>query len=529
MSNRHPFALLALAVVAAHDVAAATFTVSRLDDPAPGSCTPGDCSLREAVAAANAAPGQDVIALPVGTLTFGSGEIAISGDVAIEGSGAATTTLYNTLPKLLRVDGATLVLADVTIGGPSLARFAGDAIDPASVHGNVPIAIDAHDDAGVTLHDVHIPIAGGLVQLSGGTQTDLDVNGSDVDALTVSQTDGQVSVVDSTIAQLNLQGGDLDLRLLGSRVRGDTEPPIGGGISMTTSGEVRIADTGFDGATQGIVVQGTAPALLDIQRIDVHADSGPLYVLTPAALSLSDSTFRDNTAVGGAPGAVHLSVGANATIRGCTFSNNKGSGDTGGALLVEAGAHALIVNSTFSGNSFTVAAASAGARGAAIGVRGSASEPSLVLNHVTVVAPEFFPVGVQGTAIGVRGAADASSINVHNTILRGGCRFESVLGGSFGLSVGNIESPNDSCGLDTGTNQVEVSAAALAIGAPGDHGGRTPTYLPGPASVAVGAAEAAACLGDDQRHYLRPLQDGCDVGAVEVDGIDRIFTDGLDG
>ena len=36
---------------------AASFTVTRTDDPAPDGCTPGDCSLREAIIDANAAPG----------------------------------------------------------------------------------------------------------------------------------------------------------------------------------------------------------------------------------------------------------------------------------------------------------------------------------------------------------------------------------------------------------------------------------------------------------------------------------------
>lgn len=42
-----------------------TFTVTRRDDPTPGICWPWDCSLREAVIAANATPGEDTIRLPV--------------------------------------------------------------------------------------------------------------------------------------------------------------------------------------------------------------------------------------------------------------------------------------------------------------------------------------------------------------------------------------------------------------------------------------------------------------------------------
>jgi len=55
---------------------ATTFTVTRTDDPVPNGCLPTDCSLREAVIAANAGSGGDAIALPAGDyrLTFATGE-----------------------------------------------------------------------------------------------------------------------------------------------------------------------------------------------------------------------------------------------------------------------------------------------------------------------------------------------------------------------------------------------------------------------------------------------------------------------
>jgi len=44
----------------------ADYVVSRTDDPAPGGCLPGDCSLREAVLASNTNPGVDTIRLKYG-------------------------------------------------------------------------------------------------------------------------------------------------------------------------------------------------------------------------------------------------------------------------------------------------------------------------------------------------------------------------------------------------------------------------------------------------------------------------------
>ena len=55
---------------------AATFTVTKIADTNDGVCG-ADCSLREAIGAANALPGADVITLPAGTYTLsivGAGE-----------------------------------------------------------------------------------------------------------------------------------------------------------------------------------------------------------------------------------------------------------------------------------------------------------------------------------------------------------------------------------------------------------------------------------------------------------------------
>ncbi|MFN7953353.1 MAG: CSLREA domain-containing protein [bacterium] len=74
---------------------AATFTVTRFDDPSVDACAPEDCSLREAVIAANAASGADEIDLPGGTYLLtrpgtnendsASGDLDISESVTILG------------------------------------------------------------------------------------------------------------------------------------------------------------------------------------------------------------------------------------------------------------------------------------------------------------------------------------------------------------------------------------------------------------------------------------------------------------
>jgi hypothetical protein len=92
-----------IALTGAPNAAAATFTVTRTDDPAPDGCMPMDCSLREAILDANSSAGGDTISLPEGhfRLTIpGAGEdAAMTGDldltdgVQITGSGARATVV----------------------------------------------------------------------------------------------------------------------------------------------------------------------------------------------------------------------------------------------------------------------------------------------------------------------------------------------------------------------------------------------------------------------------------------------------
>ena len=85
--------LLGGLALGAPGVRAASFTVTRTDDTERGVCAPGDCSLREAIEAANAlAPETSTITLPAGTygLTIAQ-RLSMSADITITGAGSAAT------------------------------------------------------------------------------------------------------------------------------------------------------------------------------------------------------------------------------------------------------------------------------------------------------------------------------------------------------------------------------------------------------------------------------------------------------
>ena len=123
-------ALLALLGLAAAPppAAAAVFFVTKTADTLDGACD-ADCSLREAIVAANALPGADVIVLGAGTYTLtragagedaaATGDLDVTGDLSILGAGAASTVLDGgLLDRVLDVAaGVRLEMVGVTVHG----------------------------------------------------------------------------------------------------------------------------------------------------------------------------------------------------------------------------------------------------------------------------------------------------------------------------------------------------------------------------------------------------------------------------
>jgi fibronectin-binding autotransporter adhesin len=80
-----------LALFASPQVAnAANYTVTKTGDTNDGACD-RDCSLREALAAANARPDRNSIRIPAGTYTLTLGQLEIGSELRLGGAGAGTT------------------------------------------------------------------------------------------------------------------------------------------------------------------------------------------------------------------------------------------------------------------------------------------------------------------------------------------------------------------------------------------------------------------------------------------------------
>ncbi len=149
--------LLALASVhSASAASAADYRVTTYSDPVPDFCVTIDCSLREAVRAANQGGSADRIFLSAGTYTLSqsgadedaalTGDLDISNDLEIIGAGATMTHIDAAgLDRVIHVLGAgtSVRIQDVSILGGSGAPGGGVSVDAGSatierveIHGN---------------------------------------------------------------------------------------------------------------------------------------------------------------------------------------------------------------------------------------------------------------------------------------------------------------------------------------------------------------------------------------------------------
>jgi hypothetical protein len=170
---------LAFAASQAHG---ATFLPTRFDDPAPNRCKPHDCSLREAIAAANEDSGRDTVRLAAGTYDIELPHVAGSepndnGDLApyypmtIKGKGPKATKVdANGLDRVFSVGG---ILQEQPVRLQSLTMKGGDPTqitDPQ--HTDVGGGIYAYTE-NVVLKDVAIrkneAVAGGGARLQATT------------------------------------------------------------------------------------------------------------------------------------------------------------------------------------------------------------------------------------------------------------------------------------------------------------------------------------------------------------------------
>ena len=270
----------------------------------------GDCSLREAITAANtdavvdactAGGGADTITLPAGTYTFSiagagenaaaAGDLDITDDLTITGDGADSTTIdAAALDRVFHVDpvdsGITVNISGVTIQGGN----PGDSGGGVQNRGNLTLER-------VTVTGNTAFFGGGMAVTSGtATLTDTTVDGN------ISEGAG---------------GGGIfthgDLMITNSTISNNTEEGFAGGGIYNDSGTVMLTNSTVSGNS-------------------AKGDGGGLWN-DFGDLSLLNTTVTDNASTDGFGGGVINEPNASTlTIKNTIIAGNGASGDCAGII-----------------------------------------------------------------------------------------------------------------------------------------------------------------------------------------------------
>ncbi|MGE3618108.1 MAG: choice-of-anchor Q domain-containing protein [Gemmatimonadales bacterium] len=321
-------------------------------DTDDGSCSLTDCTLREAITAANTEPGADSIfvgqaaalrgtadrpalAAPM-TITLGAALPAITGDLALIGTGIAETTI------------------DVA-GSASAIRRGFDVIDAVATIARLTVkngwstggggGIRATDGATLQLDSVRLNLnraeqsdGGGLLVSGGSSATLLNT---------------EVSANTATNGTLALRygggigvGASSSLAMIGGRVTGNSvEDGWGGGIGAVEFNALTLTGTMITGNQATGLGSGAGIFGVGVQNA-VRSRPAGTAAAGNGAVSITDAVIGGNF-TGGDGGGIRFLDGVEATITNTGFVENGGS--LGGGISLW-NASATLVNTLLNGN-----------------------------------------------------------------------------------------------------------------------------------------------------------------------------------
>ncbi len=341
----------------------ALFTVTKTADTNDGVCD-ADCSLREAISAANAAGGAHTISVPAGTYTLtranaggvnednnATGDLDINNNVTLVGAGAATTiiqagtTTSNGIDKVIAVNPICVSPMNVSISGVTI-RF-GRNTQPTSApdfsYTGGGIDVCSTGSGGFTMTNVVVDQNTNTTAYGGGVNFDtFAANGTF--AIVGSTINGNRTLSplgNNTGGGINLFGDQHNVNITNSTIGGNTSAGEGGGVVVrhTNGGAITISGTTISGNTAASRGGG-------ISNINLAASS--LAIVNDSAIlnNVSQGTAASTESRGG---GIFIFVGTAAnttTITETTFAGNQANTGTfqgGGAI----GAIVGTVNATF--------------------------------------------------------------------------------------------------------------------------------------------------------------------------------------
>ncbi len=501
--------LLTLSAVSPGIAAAATFDVTtEADSPvAVGTCAPGSCTLRQAVAAADGGTGGDVIKVPAGLYSLTYGQLPLQKSVTIEGAGSALTVIdAGELSRVFEITNlASANLDDVTVEGGRVVGATGT-----NAHGGGILNLGTLSLDGVQVRSNTVLAADGsaLIPAGGGIFNS--------GLLLVSKS----AITDNRATTLPFGGGI----------------PEGGGIA-SAGGQIVLTDSSL--SNNFLNNKSGIPEGAGLSTIGVSPHS--------SVVRLTRTTVGGNRIVGGniSQGAGIYSSNTDLTVSESSVSANRVNGDIvmeGGGILQQRGGNLLLEGSLVAGN---VLEGGTSANGAGVEVFGSTTEVQRVVNSTisgdrgnakgnnkgegifhsgapalevlsSTISGDGFTTtdaGSQGGNLWNDGTAEGI-LRLRDSIVAGGtgtAGSENCFGAGIQSTGHNLDSL-DQCNFHATGDLVATDPLLAPLAT---NGGPTETQALAAKSPAIDAGDGA-CPPTDQRGVARPQGAACDIGAFEL-------------
>jgi CSLREA domain-containing protein len=473
------------------------FTVTKVGDTADGTCN-SDCSLREAIIAANASPDASTIDVPAGVykITLGAldnlgeqGDFDITSETAIRGAGAGQTIIDgNNIDTVFHV----IALGRATISGLTV-RGGNGANDPETSVGGI------YANGSLVLQSVHVLDNAGGPEGAGGVYS--DGNLVITDSVIHSNTSG-----DPGTGGLYAAGGaEIANTTISDNIA--TGPASVGGAYVRGDSTLTDVDLSGNTATGENSVGGLYAAFSDVTSVERSRITGNtatgdyavggLRVFTH--VSAKDVEVDSNS--GGHYGAGGLYIeccSATMQLTNATISNNSAPADSTAGVWNDG--QAAFVNVTVSGN--TTGNDSTG---------GLYNSGELALTHGTIANNSAGPGGAGGLW-------NDGELTVKGSIVADNPALECLLAAGELVSAGGNVDTDDTCAFHHADDHANAGNALL--GALADNGGFSMTHDLLDGSPAIDAAAGCPPPTSDQRAAVRPRGIACDSGAVEAGPID---------
>ncbi len=437
---------------------AATFVVTKTADTNDGVCD-SDCSLREAISAANANPGPDIITLPAGTyqLTLANasgtnednnatGDLDVKDSLTINGVGSGSTIIQagtnntNGIDKVFALNPICTSPINVTIDGVTV-RYG---------YNSQPYGAGDFSFTGGGI-DWCANGSGSIFTLSNSVvsdNTNVNAYGGGLNVDSANATSFTVNITNDTFQN--------------NRTLTTVYTGTGGAINLFGSGlTVNVTNSTFTGNSTTNATSG----------------GGAIFFrpTTNSSLTVTGSTFSSNTApgIGGAIATATYGAGTTVSIQNSQFTGNTATNSFGGAIDLDS---TNLTTTPFSLSHLTITNNTAGISGGGVYVGNSnvtMSNSLIVGNH----AP---------TGSGINKSVDTATATVTNNW--------------WGCSTGPSAAPCDTATTAGGTlnftpwhrDQLTTSTSPIVTN---QSTSLTASFLTNSAGSAVTAADVAEIIG----------------------------------